>query len=1041
MSRIQVALRGLLPIGLSALALSACPTDVNPQNGECTIEEGCTDGRVCQDGACVAPCSEGGCQEGLCDLDSGRCVECLDETDCPDGMVCNTFTDRCTAAVAGCTDDDQCAGLRCDTIKGSCVQCLEDGDCGLSALCDLLTGSCTVEQTCVNDGDCSFGVCHPDKRTCVECFNPAHCPSGVCDDLSSTCVAGCTDDDASEPNDGADAVALADGGAHEGAICPGDRDDFLVTATGTLTATLAVDGGASLALRIESAAGTTLASGTPSGGNVVATATGLAPGDYRVVVAGSGVDGAGAYLLSVDVTTAEGCSELDAEPNDTTAQAPAVATTGAITAGSICGSNTDHFRFTAAAGDSVEVAAVAGEGTGTPQVAILSSAGAVLASGNPATLSDAPGGTLYARVTASGGDVSYSLRVTVTAEPPPCTQSDAEPNDTDAQATSITPGVAHAGTICPGDVDQVRFAAASLDDASITVTGSGVTARLVRASTGATVATGLTMSAPNLVADGYRVVIQGSTGTSQGSYSVTVNLTPEPVADPCTEAGLEPDDSRPRALALDGTQSAGRVCAADTDYFTFTLSFATTVTITARFVDATGDLDMRLVDAAGATIDSAMSVTDDEVIVEALTAGTYGVRIYGYGGSSNTYTMEATLQGCTPDDAFEDNSAVSRATPIGTAAISAARCPGDDDYYAIRLSTGDSLDATLAATGVTMSLVSATTGALLVSDGASGGNRRLQASGLAAGRYALRVTGTGAARVAYTLTAAIASSQACVDDGAAPNDSAATAFVLDDAGLLDGSYQVGSLVTCSVSDADWFKISLPGSKQVTVQLAFDPADDVDVEVLEPRGATGLTRTLARSYATTVQDRVRGVMNAGGDVFLRAVGYESSPTPYQIGVEVGALPSSACVDDRFDTWTATSGSGETAVTNDTSSTAVPLASGESLPQLHVCNGNKDFYKVTAQAGQTLRVHLAYTHASNRDLDLRLYGPSNQTTPLATCTQASNTTGTGLTCSSAGVDGSEDLVLPVAAADAGDHFIEVLEYLNDGENLYDLSVTVE
>ncbi|MCC7074730.1 MAG: PPC domain-containing protein [Deltaproteobacteria bacterium] len=1026
---------------LVALGMAACPTEVGPQGGECTIEEGCAGGRVCQDGSCVEACSEGGCQDGLCDLDSGRCVECLDASDCPDGFVCNGFTDRCTVEGAGCASDDECAGLRCDTIKGSCVQCLEDGDCGLSALCDLLTGMCTVEQSCVTDGDCSFGVCHPDKRTCVECFNPAHCPSGVCDDFSSTCVAGCDDDDATEPNAGADAVALADGGAHEGAICPGDKDEFLVHASGTLTATLAADSGATLALRIESAAGSSIASGTQVGGNLVARADGLAEADYRVVVQGNGADGAGAYLLTIDVTAAAGCAELDAEPNDSTAQATAVATTGALTAGAICGSNTDHFSFTAAAGDSVEVVAVAGEGEGTPQVAILSSAGAVLGSGNPATLASAPGGALYARVSATGGDVSYSLRVTVSSGPPPCTQSDAEPNDADAQAVSITPGVSHAGTICPGDVDQLRFAAAALDDVSVTVTGTGVTARLVRASDGSTVASGLSISAANVAAGGYRVVVQGSTGTSQGSYTVIVGLTPEPVPDPCEEAGLEPDDGAARPLALDGTQSAGRICASDTDYFSFTLAFATTVTITARFTDATGDLDLRLVDAAGATIDSAASVTDNETIVEALAAGTYGVRIYGWSGATNTYTMEATLQGCTPDDAYEDNNSWTRATPIGTAVVSAARCPGDDDYYAVRLGSGDALDATLTGSGATLSLVSSTTGALLVSDTASGGNRRLQASGLAPGRYALRVTGMGSARVAYTLNAGITSSASCIDDGAAPNDSAATAFALDDTGLLDGSYQVGSLVSCSVGDADWFRIALPGAKQVTVQLAFDPSDDVDIEVLEPRGTGGLTRSLARSYATTVQDRVRGIMNVGGDVFLRAVGYESTQTAYAIGVELASPPASACTDDRFDTWTATSSGTDTTFTNDTASTSVVLSSGELLPQLQICTGNKDFFKIAATTGQTVRVHVAYAHGSNQDIDVRLYGPASQASPLTTCTQYSNTTGTGLTCSSAGVDGTEDLVLPVAAADAGDHYIEVLEYGSDGSNAYELSVTVE
>jgi hypothetical protein len=534
------------------------------------------------------------------------------------------------------------------------------------------------------------------------------------------------------------------------------------------------------------------------------------------------------------------------------------------------------------------------------------------------------------------------------------------------------------------------------------------------------------MNAADLEAGGYRVVVEGANASSQGTYSVLVQLTAEPVPDPCTEGGIEPDArGDARVLALDGTPQAGRICASDTDFFTFTLSFRSTVTVHSRFVDANGDLDMRLVDAGGATLGTSSGVTDDENIVQTLEPGTYGVEMFGFLGALNTYTIDVTLQGCTPEDGFEQNNSVAQATPIASAAVSAARCPGDDDFYAVRLETGDSVSATLSGAGLTFSLVSSVDGTVLANDVANGQGRRIDVSGLPAGRYVFRVTGAGAERVAYTLTPSIVpASGRCIDDGAAPNDTSATAFLLDDSGLVDGSYEVGSLVSCDVVDADWFRLPLPGGKLVTVQLAFDPAADVDIELLEERGATGLTRTIARSFATDAQDRVSGIVNAGGEFLLRAVGFESNATSYSIGIEVSEPPPSSCTDDRFDTWTATAtGGGTEAFTNSTSFDAVDLSSGEFLPTLRVCPGNEDWFRINAAVGQHVIVHVDYAHASGRDIDLALFGPANQTTSVA---------------SSVGVDGTEDIDFVATAA--GDHFIKVFGFSN-GENVYDLDVLVQ
>jgi Cys-rich repeat protein len=1012
---------------LVALVASGCPGEVDTGGQACSATQPCTDGLACQDGQCIARCTDGGCADGLCDLTSGLCVDCLDSTQCPDGFVCNDFTNRCVQPVQGCTQDSECGGLHCDTLKGSCVQCLEDGHCGLGSVCDLITQTCATKKSCVTDGDCSDTVCDPGSHVCVECFNDAHCGSGTCDLGTNTCVVGCVDNDVTEPNDGDDATVITDGGAHEGAICPGDVDEFVIDAAGTLAATLTIDGAAALQLRLLNASGSLVTAGTANAGGLALTANNLASGTYRLVVQGTTSSASGSYLLSVDVRQPASCTQLDDEPNNTTGTSQDITPDNTLVSGAICGADTDVFRFTAAAGDDLEATVIPGDGAGTLTLAILNGSGNVVATGNPATLADVTAGTFFARVTATGGDVSYSIRVQATSAPPVCNQTDAEPNNADAQALALTPGTPASGTICAGDVDQFRFAAAALDDVRVTVTGTGVQAKLVRAVDGVQVASGLTMNAANVDAGGYRVVVQGTNGTSEGNYTVNVQITPEPAPDPCTEGGLEPDSrTSPRTLALDGTPLAGRICASDTDFYSFTLGFRSTVTIHSHFTDANGDLDMRLTDSTGATITTSAGITDDETIVRTLDPGTYGVEMFGFLGALNTFTIDATLSGCTPDDGFEVNNTFASATPIGASAVNAARCPGDDDFFLVRLETGDSVSAALTGNGLTMSLVSATNGAVVANDSANGGSRRLTVSGLPAGRYAFRVTGSGTDRVAYTLTPGItASPSRCIDDGAQPNDTSATAFLLDNTGLQDGSYDVGDLVSCSIGDQDWFRIALPGGKKVALQLAFDPAKDVDIELLEPRAATGLTRRIARSFATNKQDRVEGLINAGGEYLIKGAGFESTQTSYKIGVEVSDPPASSCTDDRFDTWTATDDTTTpVAITNNTSLDAVQLSAGEFLPNMRICPNNEDWYVLSANAGQHIVIHVDYAHAAGRDIDIRLFNSSSQTEP-------------NQVASSVGTDGTEDIDFTVVTS--GNHFLKVFGF-QGGENAYDLSVDV-
>jgi hypothetical protein len=80
----------------------------------------------------------------------------------------------------------------------------------------------------------------------------------------------------------------------------------------------------------------------------------------------------------------------------------------------------------------------------------------------------------------------------------------------------------------------------------------------------------------------------------------------------------------------------------DRDFFRFDLVAAASQFqyIQAQFSHAAGDIDMRLYDAGGRLLRSAVSVTDHERIsLEGLAAGRYYLEVYGYAGATNRYDL------------------------------------------------------------------------------------------------------------------------------------------------------------------------------------------------------------------------------------------------------------------------------------------------------------------------------------------------------------------------------------------------------------------
>jgi hypothetical protein len=114
------------------------------------------------------------------------------------------------------------------------------------------------------------------------------------------------------------------------------------------------------------------------------------------------------------------------------------------------------------------------------------------------------------------------------------------------------------------------------------------------------------------------------------------------------------------------------------------------------------DLDLYLDDASGVPLARSRGATSSEHIATCLPAGTYFVEVFGtdlFGPGRNPYqlTYTSTAQSCTAacvDDSHEPDSSAAQARTTVLPDFSSTGnqiCPDNDDWYKVRLFTGDTL--------------------------------------------------------------------------------------------------------------------------------------------------------------------------------------------------------------------------------------------------------------------------------------------------------------------------------------------------------------
>ena len=149
-----------------------------PDNGSCC-------GPDCRPDECSPACG------GLLPIcHNGRCVACVTDTDCPQP---GEFCDRATYTCAGPCSGTPTTPYLLDEV---CVQCLDDSHCADGDLCNSETHTCGTGDPCGNACAEPYPACAVVNGvpTCVPCTEDAHCGTGTCDraTFSCTCASGTT---------------------------------------------------------------------------------------------------------------------------------------------------------------------------------------------------------------------------------------------------------------------------------------------------------------------------------------------------------------------------------------------------------------------------------------------------------------------------------------------------------------------------------------------------------------------------------------------------------------------------------------------------------------------------------------------------------------------------------------------------------------------------------------------------------------------------------------------------------------------------------
>ncbi len=384
----------------------------------------------------------------------------------------------------------------------------------------------------------------------------------------------------------------------------------------------------------------------------------------------------------------------------------------------------------------------------------------------------------------------------------------------------------------------------------------------------------------------------------------------------------------------------------------------------------------------------------------------------GTAGCTAPQTCNASTGHCTSNttcmaDRFEPNDSASAPAQINGGALSGLTlCPGgDQDYFAVSLGQGDSVDVTLSFVhgegNLDLELLSPS-GQVVAQSAGTSGTEMMSYAATTPGVYVVHVllvndTGPNPGNT-YTLDVR-ANVAPCAVDPDEENDSDGDAKL-----ILPGS-RPGRNVC--LGDEDFYDVILQEGDTLTVDLTFSHAEgDIDMQVL---GFLGIP--VASGSSSNDNESVSYTATRFGFFTIRvALGTDTGSVlgnPYDMNVSVGQAPAPMCSADALEE-------------NDSASAARPLSPG-TQSNLNVCSGDDDFYSFNFAQGDDVTVNVAFSDAEG-DIDLQLL----------------NAGGTEVAISDTNTD---DESISYTVATAGPYLVRVYLYGDAGSvpgNPYSLSV---
>ena len=376
------------------------------------------------------------------------------------------------------------------------------------------------------------------------------------------------------------------------------------------------------------------------------------------------------------------------------------------------------------------------------------------------------------------------------------------------------------------------------------------------------------------------------------------------------------------------------------------------------FSNSMGDLELKINDSQGATLDSSATWGDSETVSWTNRGGVaetvYG-RLYGFLGDEGPYNLNLNTTGCgevpidpIEDDRFEDNDVFQEATPLTPGVYTdLTRTESDDDWYAVEVCEGGTINVELLFSHQQGDLNAwLYDSAVLYLDGSlsSTDNESLSATVLSTQTVYINVF-SFSDEASYQLNVSITGcAEGLEPDRLEENDTRETGEVL--------SPNLYGDLTITEGDEDWILFDVCEGGDITVDVTFDDdLGDLDATLYNESGLS------VRTGSSSSDNETLSLTDApAGRYALRIYGFLNSTNTYDLSFSVNNCDPSGLQPDRLED-------------NDTRETG-ELLTPNLYSNLTITSGDEDWILFDVCEGATVTVNLTFTDASG-DIDAYLY----------------------------------------------------------------------